>query len=57
MMAHWTSKYHGQTDFLKLFKTEQDFIDATFMLIIMVNYGVYVAPENLHKNNELTASP
>lgn len=57
MMAHWTSKYHGQTDFLKLFKTEQDFVDATFMLIIMVNYGVYVAPENLHKNNELTASP
>ena len=44
---NWHNKYHMPDVFLAWFETEQEFIDAMFVLIIMANYGQWVEPENL----------
>jgi hypothetical protein len=38
----WTYKYNSDPDFLALFETEQDYVDAMFMLIVVFNYGKVV---------------
>jgi len=45
MIMNWTAKYDN--DFTDQFNTEQDFIDAKFILIIMESFGVWVKQENL----------
>jgi hypothetical protein len=47
MNPNWYTKYHMPEVFLAWFETEQEYIDAMFVLIIMANYGQWVEPENL----------
>ena len=43
----WYSKYHMPNEFLAWFETEQEYIDAMFVLIIIANYGQWVESESL----------
>ena len=44
---NWTTKYQMPLLFLAEFETEQEYIDAMFIMIIMFNYGVWLYPHQL----------
>lgn len=51
MINTWTTKYRNRMEFLAHFDSEQDFIDAMFIQIIMFNYGTWLDKDKLnHKD-------
>jgi hypothetical protein len=46
VIAMWTTKYHAH-EFMTQFTTEQEFIDAMFIMIILFNYGIWLDAETL----------
>jgi hypothetical protein len=42
MTTDWTLKYHGDVDFMTMFSDEQSFVDAMFVIIMLVNFGVFL---------------
>jgi len=46
-MMNWRDSYNFERAFLNLFDTEQDFIDAMFMQIVMFNYGIFLVRNDL----------
>ena len=47
--TNWYTKYRNRAEFMASFDSEQDYIDAMFVQMIMFNYGVWIDPENLRK--------
>lgn len=47
---NWTIKYHQRDEFTNWFDSEQDFIDALFILIIMENWGIWLDKDKLYKD-------
>ena len=41
-MNTWMTRYNNITDFLSFFDSEQDYVDAMFVHMIMYNYGIYM---------------
>ncbi len=39
---NWTERYQTNQDFMFWFLSEQEYIDAMFILIIMENYGIWL---------------
>lgn len=49
----WHTKYHNRTEFLSWFMTEQEFIDAMFIQMVMFNFGAWIDPSDLYTDNDL----
>lgn len=47
MITVWTSKYHTDPVFLASFDSEQEYIDAMFVQIIALNFGIWLDMEHL----------
>jgi len=45
---NWTQRYHNRDEFLSFFESEQDYIDAMFIQIVMFNFGVWLDSDELH---------
>ena len=43
----WTTKYHINQMFLASFDSEQEYIDAMFIQIIAMNFGIWLDREHL----------
>ena len=46
-MNTWMTKYTVPPEFLSFFDSEQDFVDAIFIQIVMYNFGVWIDIEAL----------
>ena len=53
----WITKYHTHPMFLAHFDTEQEFVDAMFIQIVMFNYSVWLKPDKLYEHVESGANP
>jgi len=40
----WMTKYHNRPEFLSWFESEQEYVDAMFVLLIMHNFGIVIDP-------------
>lgn len=47
MKNTWHTKYMNRTEFLSWFDSEQEYVDAMFALIVMYNYGVWLADTDM----------
>jgi hypothetical protein len=47
MYPTWHTKYRMPDEFLDWFLTEQEYIDAMFVQMIMANYGLWIDIESL----------
>ena len=48
-MNTWMMKYNNVPEFLSYFDSEQDFVDAIFIQIVMFNFGVWLDYEQLSR--------
>jgi hypothetical protein len=48
MNTAWITKYRNRPEFLASFDSEQDYVDAMFIIIIFTNFGVLLNPDKLH---------
>jgi len=48
VITMWTTKYHTREDFLAYFLDEQEYVDAMFIQIIALNYGIWLSKDSLH---------
>lgn len=46
-MNTWMTKYTVPAEFLSYFESEQDFVDAIFIQIVMYNFGVWIDIDQL----------
>lgn len=49
VITMWATKYHTNVNFISWFLTEQEYIDAEFVFIVMYNFGIVLAPDELHR--------
>ena len=47
MMNEWTTKYLNRDEFLTWFLSEQEYVDAMFIQMIMFNFGVWLDMDEL----------
>lgn len=47
MNTTWYTKYRNRPEFMAYFETEQDYVDAMFILIVYTNYGILLNPDKL----------
>jgi len=50
LMTNWTYKYRNRPEFLSWFESEQEYVDAMFVQIVMFNYGIAVDPAKLKES-------
>ncbi len=46
-MMDWYNKYRNRPEFMDNFESEQDYVDAMFIMIVMFNFGRYMRPDEL----------
>jgi hypothetical protein len=49
----WLKEYHTREEFLSWFETEQEYIDAEFIMIVMFNFGVWISKTDLHTAHDV----
>ncbi len=49
MQKTWHTRYNNVTEFLSHFESEQDYVDAMFVHMIMWNYGIYMDHTMLYR--------
>lgn len=47
----WMTKYHNRPEFLSWFESEQEYVDAMFVILIMHNFGIVLDPAKLRDEN------
>lgn len=58
MMNTWYNKYMNRPEFMANFESEQDYIDAMFIMIVMFNYGTWLNKDELRNEHvEREANP
>lgn len=50
MTNNWYSKYRNRPEFMANFDSEQEYVDAMFIMIVMFNFGIYIDPTRLHES-------
>jgi hypothetical protein len=50
MQKTWHTRYNNVTEFLAYFESEQDYVDAMFIHMIMWNYGIYLDHTMLYRS-------
>lgn len=55
MNDNWYNKYRNRPEFMANFDSEQDYVDAMFIMIVMFNYGTWLHKDEL-RNSEVRAN-
>lgn len=46
----WQLQYHNRPEFLSFFESEQDYVDAMFILIVYQNFGILLRHDMLQRS-------
>ena len=50
MNTTWYTKYRNRPEFMAYFETEQEYVDAMFILIVFQNFGILLDTSKLRQD-------